>query len=26
VSMNFVKRYHPNWYKELTGEPSSPKK
>ena len=26
VSMNFVKRYHPSWYKELTGEPSSPKK
>jgi len=26
VSMNFIKRYHPGWYKELTGEPASPKK
>jgi formate dehydrogenase subunit gamma len=26
VSMNFVKRYHPGWYKEITGEAASPKK
>jgi hypothetical protein len=26
VPLNFVKRYHPNWYKELTGQPASPKK
>jgi cytochrome b subunit of formate dehydrogenase len=26
VSMNFVKRYHPGWYEEITGEPASPKK
>jgi formate dehydrogenase subunit gamma len=26
VSMNFVKRYHPGWYKEITGQPASPKK
>jgi len=26
VSMNFVKRYHPGWYEELTGQRVSPKK
>jgi formate dehydrogenase subunit gamma len=26
VPMTFVKRYHPAWYKEITGEPASPKK
>jgi formate dehydrogenase subunit gamma len=26
VPLNFVKRYHPGWYKEITGEPASPKK
>ena len=26
VPLNFVKRYHPNWYKEINGEPASPKK
>ena len=26
VSMHFVKRYHPGWYKEITGEPATPKK
>jgi formate dehydrogenase subunit gamma len=26
VSMNFVKRYHPGWYEELTRQPASPKK
>jgi formate dehydrogenase subunit gamma len=26
VSMNFVKRYHPVWYEEITGQPTSPKK
>jgi formate dehydrogenase subunit gamma len=26
VSMNFVKRYHRGWYKQITGEPASPKK
>ena len=26
VPLNFVKRYHPGWYKEIAGEPASPKK
>jgi len=26
VSMNFVKRYHPGWYEEITGQQASPKK
>jgi formate dehydrogenase subunit gamma len=26
VTLHFVKRYHPGWYKEITGEPASPKK
>lgn len=26
VSMHFVKRYHPRWYEEITGQPASPKK
>ena len=26
VPLTFVKRYHPGWYKELTGQPASPKK
>jgi formate dehydrogenase subunit gamma len=26
VPLNFVKRYHPGWYKEITGQPASPKK
>jgi len=26
VPLSFVKRYHPGWYKEIAGEPASPKK
>jgi cytochrome b subunit of formate dehydrogenase len=26
VTMHFVKRYHPAWYEEITGQPASPKK
>lgn len=26
VSLHFVKRYHPAWYKEVTGQPSAPRK
>jgi formate dehydrogenase subunit gamma len=26
VSMNFVRRYHPRWYEEITGQPATPKK
>ena len=26
VSMHFVKRYHPGWYEEITGQTASPKK
>lgn len=26
VSLHFVKRYHPGWYEEITGEPAPPKK
>jgi formate dehydrogenase subunit gamma len=26
VSMNFVRRYHPRWYEEITEQPATPKK
>ncbi|MGC1482960.1 MAG: formate dehydrogenase subunit gamma [Candidatus Acidiferrum sp.] len=26
VSLHFVRRYHPGWYEEITGQPASPKK
>jgi len=26
VPLSFIKRYHPGWYKEITGQPASPKK
>jgi formate dehydrogenase subunit gamma len=26
VTLNFVRRYHPGWYKEITGQPATPKK